>query len=127
MAEFFKALFQTMSGNVTRSSCLAPFQWLVGILVAGTVGSFVYDAPPWAIATLLSMSGVSITVFLTLGAWLAAKNPDALRSERYSIRKMELERARIGDHNELLESNETMPPPAPPIPRIEKQEGGSEE
>ena len=93
-----RELLNSMTGNVTRSSCLAPMQWGLGILVAGLSGTIWSGAGSGIQSLLGGLVAVFALVYLGMTIYFAARDPDALRSERYSIRKMEIERGMIGDN-----------------------------
>jgi len=81
----------------SRSTALSSLGWLLTILIPGIPLCLHYGAPRWIIIVL----GVSVCfdVILYLFAYLyfMFKNPDALRSERFYLSKMALEKGLIGD------------------------------
>ena len=105
----------TASGS--RSTALQPLAWLAGILTTGLVFSPSWGAPAWVSVSLAIMLGCSVTLFLASYVYYAVKNPDALRSERFTLSKMAIEKNLIGDDRAgLMEVDETAP--STPIARL---------
>src|SRR5688572_283848 len=88
----------------SRSSALSPLLWMVGLLVAGIILLSAFTTSPiaWGLFVLLCL--VVLAAVLAF-AKFAGTNPDLLRSESFSIKKLELERGIIGDniHGTLLD------------------------
>lgn len=95
--QIVRSLLQQAHGAGSRSSALAPLAWLVGILVAGAVASARFDASGWVLSTLVGLSGLSVLIYLAAFLFLMFRDRDALRSERYSLQKLAIERGLLGD------------------------------
>jgi hypothetical protein len=95
--QFFSHLLQQASARGGRSSALNPLAWLALILVSGTVGSHVSSQPAWVTAILLSLTVLVVLVHVWAYVYFMFKSPDALRSERFSLEKMAMERGLFGD------------------------------
>src|SRR5687768_3017244 len=94
----FNALF-SHAGRYGRSTALGTIQWLVFILGMTLV------ALVWAKAhgALIGLVGVLLVLACGLYGYayiyfLHGGNVEALRSERYSIRRMEIDKGLIGDN-----------------------------
>ncbi len=85
----------TVSGS--RSTVLQPLLWLTGILASGLLVAGYYGLPYWVLVIFAVPLGLSFLFALFFYALFAFKNPDLLRSERYSLSKMALEKTLIGD------------------------------
>jgi hypothetical protein len=82
----------------SRSSVLNPLQWGLVILIGGAVGSHLAGSPQW-ITTLLALAVVAnFILFIFAYIYFMAKDPDALRSESYSLSKLAIQRGLIGDN-----------------------------
>jgi hypothetical protein len=92
--QFVSTLREQMSAALSRSDILRPLTWLVGMFLLATVSLITAKSDQWIIIVLL----VSI-ILLYLWAYLYCliRNPDALRSERYSLQKMAIEHGLLGD------------------------------
>jgi len=69
----------------------------LGLLLAADVLAAARHSPVWFLITLSSFCGAVILVVLIAYLYLMVKNPDALRSERFTLSKMALERSVTGD------------------------------
>lgn len=102
----------------TRSTALQPLAWLSGILTSGLVVAATSSAPTWVLICIASFFGLSVSVYLIIYVHFARKNPDALRSERYTLSKMAIEKDLIGDDKSGLketdESDNARSRPSPP-------------
>ena len=93
----FKELLSRSTADGSRTNALNHIQWMIAaflvvFMIAATSG----------LATAVQIFIGSITVLLVIAYlvthfYFAVKNPDALRSEKFTIQKMAIERAIIGD------------------------------
>ncbi len=95
--ETIRAFLAQATASGSRSTALQPLCWLAGILTSGLIFAPTWEAPSWVLVTLAVMLGSSVTLFLVSYAYYAIKNPDALRSERFTLSKMAIEKNLIGD------------------------------
>lgn len=96
--EFWQRLAQ-MGTSGSRSSVLAPLNWIMAMLFAAYISAMaVVGAAPW----LLIAAAVSIAPVLALQLIsyykCLIKNPDLLRSEHYNVTKLAIERQVLGDN-----------------------------
>lgn len=100
MAFLFQTFLQQAQthGHGSKSTALTSLQWLIGLLITGTV-SAAYWVPsePWLWRVLAGVTGLTIIAFMCAYFYLLVKQPDALRSERYSLSKIMIERGLVGD------------------------------
>lgn len=84
----------------SRSDVLKTLVWPFGLSLAATAGAGVavgFGAPTWVPAVPATMT-VMFGVIYALGfAFFAIKNPDELRSENFTLRKMAIEKGLLGD------------------------------
>lgn len=93
-----RELLSSAQASISRPSALAPIQWVIAILIGGLVLAIHYSAAPWVLVLLAASVGVCLLAFLVAYFWFMAKSPDALRSERFNISKMAIERGLMGDN-----------------------------
>lgn len=114
MAEFWQlvsVLREQINGALSRSDVLRPLTWLIGLFFLGEVGLVSAHADQWILLGVAIFFG--LTVLLYLGAYLYCliTEPDALRSERYTLQKMAIQRGWRGDSDsgtfEVAETNTT--------------------
>ncbi len=88
---------QTQIGQ-SRSSVLNPLQWTLAILLLGLGILALSRAPAWIITGGAVGFFVSLAFLLFSYGFFMRKNPDALRSEWYSLNKIALEKGLVGDN-----------------------------
>jgi hypothetical protein len=86
---------------------------MMGLLGSITLTAFGLGAPVWACIMFSVFTGLSVVLYLFAYIFFMFRDPDALRSERYSIQKMAIEKGLIGDDlHGLLEPDEEVTRPA---------------
>lgn len=93
----FTANLQEALSKGTRSTVIKPLGWLIALCISGSMGVFYSHGPPWIGAMLGVFAAITILVYLFFYIYFAFKDPDALRSESYSIQKLALEKGILGD------------------------------
>jgi hypothetical protein len=82
----------------SRSSTLNPMQWTLAITIFGLFASIcVRTCPVWVIVILACCIGSSFLLIAFAFVYLLFKNPDALRSESFTLSKIAIEKGLIGD------------------------------
>ena len=92
-----RAFLQHSDAAGAKSTVLKPLGWLIGILISGSLGSYYSNAPGWVGATLVVFTGISALIYLVAYIYFMGRNPDLLRSESFTLRKLEIEKGIIGD------------------------------
>jgi hypothetical protein len=126
----------TIQGS--KSTALTPLILLLGVLLLGLMGSPKAGLPDWIVATLAGSFAVLVVGFVAAYAYFAVKNPDALRTERYTLTKLAIEHRLRGDdvagitesvnafEVEPSESQKPLPLPTPE-PRPKKPRAGKQD
>lgn len=119
MPDWFKSLATINEGRAHRSTAMQPLVWLAGIVLLGFVGAITQGVSGWPLMFLAGVAGIVVFVFIAHYTRFAFGNSDALRSERFVIRKMEIEQASIGDTRKgaLDEPEDDEPHQLPEPPR----------
>ena len=65
-----------------------------GVVVCSSAG----NVRQWILITLCCFLGAAVTLFLMTYLKLVDKDPDTLRSEKFLLRKLEIEHTLIGDN-----------------------------
>lgn len=105
--ELIRAFISQASASGARSTALQPLAWLSGILTVGLVLAPSWNPPAWLLVFMAGLLGISVVIFLGSYIYFAAKQPDALRSEKFTLSKMAMEKNLIGDSRSgLLEVSE---------------------
>ena len=105
--ETIRALMAQASASGSRSTALQPLGWLVGILTSGLILAPTWSPPEWLLISMACLLGITVVIYLVSYIYLGIKNPDALRSEKFTLSKMAIEKNLIGDNQSgLLELDE---------------------
>lgn len=56
------------------------------------------DAPEWLLVLMAALVGISVATYIGGYLYFAVKDPDALRSEKFTLSKMAIEKNLIGDN-----------------------------
>jgi hypothetical protein len=97
MQNFFKSAFSESSAKAARTTALHSLQWMVFILLSGLSSSVLLGAEGWVKIAIGVGIGAVLLVYLASHLYLLLKNPDALRSEQYSLQKLAMEKGLMGD------------------------------
>ena len=97
MVTLIRSLLQHATAETSRSTALAPLGWLVAMLLAATVGSKISGTTAWLTVALGVLTVVSVAGYLAAYLYFLLRNPDALRSETYTLSKLAIERGVFGD------------------------------
>jgi hypothetical protein len=93
---FWSTLHQALASG-SRSSVLKPLGWLIALTLAGSVSSHRLGSPLWLGNTIGILCIVSIILYIIFYIYFALTDKDALRSEKYSIQKLAIQKGFIGD------------------------------
>ena len=123
---FWSTLHQALSSGA-RSTVLKPLGWLTALMLVGSIGSFRFGAPPWFAGTLAALCIATVILYLVAYVYFALTDKDSLRSEKYSIQKLAIQKGFLGDDKSgyipITLSHETQPV----VPTLSDQEKGSGE
>lgn len=108
--------FEQTDANGTRTTALHPLLWGIGIFSAAITGILKAGAPDWLLVIVTALFFLCSVTFIGAYLYFMFKNPDALRSERFTLNKMAMERGFIGDDYAGLSA-----PPDPNIPLLGAQ------
>lgn len=92
-----KALLSHSDASGSRSTILKPLTWLLGIILATLLAAFRFSAPAWFCYLLAGIAILAVLLFFFAYVFCLFKDRDALRSESFSLRKMEIEKGLYGD------------------------------
>src|SRR5262249_35549561 len=96
--QLVSTLREQMNATLSRSDVLKPLAWLIGLLIAAAaLLVFSGKAPDWLLVTIGVSLAASVAIYVVAYCYCLIKNPDALRSEKYSLHKMAIEHGIYGD------------------------------
>lgn len=108
MANLIQSFFSEASAKGARSTALHALQWVMAILLASLPILLFAEAPDWLFYVIICAFAAVMVTFLIAYIYLLFKDPDALRSERYSLSKMAIEHGLVGDSLSGLQEPETV-------------------
>ena len=91
------SFLQQATAKGSKSTALNPLAWALGILLSALLVAFRLNAPMWALIALGIGSGATMAIFLAAYIYFVLTNPDALRSERFTLSKMAMQQSEKGD------------------------------
>jgi hypothetical protein len=74
-----------------------PLQWTFVISLAALLFSLPFHPPLWLLIFFASVVGVVVLLLIASYLFFMFTNPDALRSEKYSLVKTAIEKRLVGD------------------------------
>ena len=89
-------LRQTLQGR-SRSTVLTSLGWLLGILLTAILGAVYLKAPGLLVAALSAQEFITVGLYLYAYVFFMRTDPEALRSERYALGKLAIDKGVIGD------------------------------
>lgn len=92
-----RAFMQQASAQGARSTALNPLLWSLGSLLSALMVSVHLRGDLWLVATTAAMVGANLLVLLFSYLYLLTRDRDALRSERFTLSKMAIEKSLTGD------------------------------
>lgn len=93
-----KELFERSEASGSRSTILKPLTWFLSLIISGMLLLIRLDAPNWTIIIFTIIICIAIGVFFFAYVYCLFKDRDALRSEKYSIQKLAIEKGIVGDN-----------------------------
>lgn len=122
-------LLQQANIGQSRTSVLNPIQWLLVILVAGIGICLMFHSAAWLVVLFAAMLIIGLVLFFGSYIYFVRTNPDALRSEHFSLSKLAIEKGLVGDSLsglkpavDLILSGDPRAMPASPPPTLKEAE-----
>lgn len=97
MADPVALFLQRALASGSRSTVLKPLAWLIGLCASASIASFSFSSPVWLGSMFGVLGGVTIVLYFVSYIYFGITDKDALRSERYSIQKLAIQRGLVGD------------------------------
>lgn len=96
----------------SRSTVLKPLGWLIGLTLTGAIAAFRFSSSIWFSNTLGALCVLAILLYFVAYIYFGLTDKDALRSEKYSIQKLAIQKGFIGDDQigYIPLANNTAPP-----------------
>ena len=109
MESWISHIFDQKMGS--RSTALQPLVRLTALILTALVLSLIYDGPNWLTILISVILSIVILSFIIAYTHFAKEDPGALRSEKYVLERLKLERGQSeitgntfrGEYKELKE------------------------
>lgn len=96
---FIKALLSQSDASGSRSTILKPLIWLIGVLLGVFLTLIFAEADLWLHIIIILLIVAAIGLYFYVYYYCLRHNPDALRSESFTIQKLQIEKGIFGDSN----------------------------
>ncbi|MBS1509835.1 MAG: hypothetical protein JST86_03290 [Bacteroidetes bacterium] len=93
-----RELLHRSDSSGSKSTILKPLTWLVSILIGGVILLQKVNTPAWLTVFFCIIVSLAVLIFFFAYIFCLFKDRDALRSEKYSIQKMAIEKGIYGDN-----------------------------
>lgn len=102
-----KSFIQHAAVEGYRSTVLKPMGGILGMFLGAALLAFYFKMPNWVGKVFVGSSLLIVGIFLFSYIYFMFTDKDALRSERFSLQKMAIERGLVGDDSRgLFEQSE---------------------
>jgi hypothetical protein len=108
MVETFKELLTQASARGSRSTALHPLGWALGIILAALPACLWAHAPDWLLIGLGVSAALMVILYAGAYIYLLISDRDALRSERFTLSKLAIEKGLVGDNISGLKLAQTV-------------------
>ncbi len=95
--ELLNTLLNHANANGSKSTVLKPLGWALGMTLSSLIISAYLKLPEWITIMLAIALGLMLAMYIGAYIYFMLTDSDALRSEKYSIQKMEIQKTLIGD------------------------------
>ncbi|OFX25759.1 MAG: hypothetical protein A2041_14620 [Bacteroidetes bacterium GWA2_31_9b] len=93
-----KELLHKSDASGSKSTILKPLTWLISVITGGIILLLEFNSPNWLIIMFSIIMGVAILIFFFSYIYCLFTDKDAIRSEKYSIQKLAIEKGLYGDN-----------------------------
>lgn len=108
LLSFVRSVHAGTEESRSRSDILKPLVWPLGLSLAATTAlgtATAWGAPVWMPIAAGILAGAFAALYISGYVYFGLRQPDALRSENYTLRKMAIERGLRGDSSNGLEAD----------------------
>lgn len=96
--ELIQSFLKQADVKSARSTVLNPLGWLNAILLGGLSSCLYFKSPGWLLILIAVFLSIGVIMYLSSYAYFALRFPDYLRSERFTLSKMVIEKSIKGDN-----------------------------
>jgi hypothetical protein len=102
-----RELLHKSDASGSRSTILKPLTWFISVVIGGIILLIKINSPQWLVIMFSIIMGLSIVIFFFTYVYCLFTDKDAIRSEKYSIQKLAIEKGIYGDSTSgiIVENN----------------------
>jgi hypothetical protein len=97
LPDLIQILLRQASTSGSRSTALNPLAWLFGLTLSGLIIGAIEHVTSWILILLGIASTFAFLAYLVAYFYLLSKDRDALRSERFTLSKIAMDKSIRGD------------------------------
>lgn len=102
--QLLRELLSRATADGSRTNALNHLHWMIAAFLVATLASAYNRMPNWVTLFLAAVMLVFLACYLVTHFYFMLRNPDALRSEKFTIEKMAIERGLYGDSESGIQS-----------------------
>jgi hypothetical protein len=95
--ELLRSFLQQATATGSKSTVLTDLRWFAAIFASALLVAMRYNAPFWMLVFLSVLLGMDSLLYLAAYVYFALRSPDALRSEKFTLSKLAIEKSIVGD------------------------------
>ena len=92
-----RELLSHSDASGAKSTILKPLTWFLALIIGGILLLLKFSSPIWLTIMLAIIFCLGVAVFFFVYIYCLIKDRDSLRSEKFSIQKLAIEKGIIGD------------------------------
>ena len=96
--ELLRSFLQQATASGSKSTVLTDLRWFIGIISSAFLISIGVKGPEWVTAFLACILGLGCLIYFAAYIYFGLKAPDALRSEKFTLSKLAIEKSVTGDN-----------------------------
>ena len=94
---FVTSILSKSDGSGAKSTVLKPLNWALSIMIVAFVWCIRSNIPLWVLIFLSILIGILFIVIIYTYLYCLFTDKDAIRSEKFTIQKMAIEKGILGD------------------------------
>jgi hypothetical protein len=95
--ELIRSFLQQANSQGSRSTALNPLGWALALILSAMLCTSITHLPSWVLPLLSGFAALVVGAFLAAYFFLLLKDRDGLRSERFHLSKIAIERGITGE------------------------------
>lgn len=92
-----RELLSRSDASGSKSTILKPLTWFLALIIGGILSLLKFDSPVWLTIMLATIFCLGVAVFFFVYIYCLINDRDSLRSEKFTIQKLAIEKGIMGD------------------------------